>query len=531
MRARVGIVGMLWLIGAGAVLLSLIVFAALLGPSRAASIAMAAAANVVADGLAERTDAHRIPVLDLRVDAADLDSLNEDLPWSGGKNVSAVLAHNGVEYKAKFRYRGIYTPSHFLGDKKSFRLSLKARNPWAPYRKVNVINPKAFNLVNDHLSAWVAGSMGVAVPLNEMVFVRLNGKAMGVMELFEQLDGEFERARHLSDHQVPVYKGDYPSVEGKQLPKGRTLWQSAAHWEYVSKADSTEAHAKLVALVSALAKDDAPVEAHRDSIARLVDVDAFLRYEAALLVINSLHVDQYHNQWLVLDPRTQRFYPVLWDALLMFAPADAPLYRVHDAMAWWVLRVPEWRLQRDRYAYQALLALQRQGGFDRQLDATVDRIAPSVLADRNKFGNVTLFPEDVHRYSVLHVIGSLAGLRSSVHSYWERTLQRMEVCTVKVDRGAQWRIRTASEAPLCLHWQGGDGVLTVNGTEHRAESVEGEWRLLLHRDLKPPAGGKDHPLADRQVLVVEPLDIVVAFANGIPPSLRITNAITNEAIQ
>jgi len=516
---------------AALVLLSLLGFAIALGPSRAARIAGAAASNVLVDGFAEQPGEHRIPVIDLRIDPVALDSLNADLPWSGGANQKARLIGNGVEHKVRFRYRGMYTPSHFLGGKKSFRLSMKRSNPWAPYRRVNVINPKAHNLVNNHMAAWVAGSMGVPVPMDEMVFARINGKDIGVMELYEQVDGDFERNRHLWPKQVPVYKGDFPPITGRTLSKGRTLWADAAHWEYSSKADSTIAHDKLVRLVAALQKDTLPIAAHRDSIAALLDVDAWLRYEAALLVINTTHVDQYHNQWLVLNPRTGRFYPVLWDALMLFAPPGEPLYYVNDAMSWWTLRIPEWRLQRDRYVREAMQRLHRDGEFNRQLDAVVERIGPSVLADRNKFGNVTLEPEDVHRASLLHVIGSLAGLRSGAAAHWERTLQRFERAEAVVDRGAALRVRSGAEVPIRLHWTDGPQQVLVKGEAVQAEPFANGWTIVLHRELIAKEGGKDHPLADKQALTVAPLDASIDFGGSIPASLVLTNAVTDEPIR
>ncbi len=530
MIRRFGIAGLAAMMLIGAVLVSLIVFAIMLGPARAASIAAAAALNTTVDGLAEDPGPHRIPMLDLVVDPAGMDSLQRDLPWSGGANVRALLRENSIDHKVKFRYRGVFTPSHFLGGKKSFRLAMKSTNPWSPYRRVNVINPKAFNMVNDHMAAWVAGTMGVPVPMNEMVYVRINGEDQGVMELFEQVDGDFERNRHLAQHEVPVYKGDYPSITDHSLPKGRTLWQNAAHWEYASDADSTIAHAKLVKLVAALVKDTLSLEAHRDSIAALIDVDAFLRYHAALVVINSIHVDQYHNQWLVLDPRTGRFYPVLWDALMMFAPADEGLYSVHDALEWWMLRVPDWRLQRDRYVYEALLELQLQGSFDARLNTVIDRISPSVLADRNKYGNVTLLPEDVHRFSLVHVISSLAGFRGSVHAYWERTLARMEANDVTVEKGPVIHVRANIEAPLRLRWTGSSMAVRVNDMVTVPVEENGGWTLVLHRTLRPAQGSKDHPLADKQCMEVLPLDATILFEGGVPSSLVITNAITDEAI-
>ncbi len=531
MKGPRSIAGLITAIVAGAVLVSLIVFAIILGPSRAMHIAAAAALNIAVDGFAEDPDPHHIPVLDLAVDAHLLDSLQADLPWSGGDNVRAILTDNGVAHKVKFRYRGVVTPSHFLGGKKSFRLSMKRSNPWLPYRKVNVINPKAHNLVNDHMASWVAGNMGVPVPMNEMVFVRMNNADYGVMEMYEQVDGDFERNRHLGSHKIPVLKGDYPSVSDRTVPRGRTLWLDAAFWEDAGAKDTSEARTMLRKLITALVPDTLPVEAHRDSIAKLIDVDTWIRYEAALLVLNTIHVDQYHNQWLVLNPRTKRFYPVLWDALLMFAPPDEPLYYVNDAMSWWTYHIPEWRLQRDRVAYEALVRLQREGEFNARLDEVIERMKPSVLADRNKYGNVTLLAEDVHRVSVLHVIGSLAALRSNVAAHWERTLRRLEANDVQVKRDSLLHIASRSEAPIQLTWSGPEQAVVVNGEAVVVEPHPMGWSCMLYRTLKPPPGGKDHPLADHQRLDVQPLNATVHFEDGIPASLVITNAITDAAIE
>lgn len=54
----------------------------------------------------------------------------------------AVLVENGVEHPVKFRYRGMYSASHYLGGKKSFRLSLKKNNPFAPCTAVERDQPE-----------------------------------------------------------------------------------------------------------------------------------------------------------------------------------------------------------------------------------------------------------------------------------------------------------------------------------------------------------------------------------------------------
>lgn len=526
---RIGTAG---LVLVGAVLLSLIVFGAILGPGRALRIAAASVLSTAIDGIAEDPGGHRIPVIDVRVDHAYLDTLNADLPWSGDHRVPATVVHSGIHHNVKFRYRGAYTPSHFLGGKKSFRITTKKNGPFAPYRKLNLINPKALNMLTNHLGNWIAGRMGVAVPYNEMVFVRMNGRDHGVMEMFEQIDGSFERIRGVATDDVPVYRGEFPPVQGRELPKHRQLWRNAAHWEYTSDADSTLAHDRLNALVAVIGSATMDLRLRRDSLAKLIDVDAYLRFMAAVLVVNTKHMDQYHNQWLVMRP-DGRFYPVWWDALLMFAPKDEPLYYIHDALSFWILQVPEWRLQRDRYAYEALVELHTAGAFTRQLDRTIERVQPSVLADRNKYGNVSLAPEDVHRFSVVHVIGSLSGMRTSVAAYWDRTLQRLRANEVNVVRKQDVRITSSSEAAIRLYWTEGESEskeVYVNGEYLNPEWNGKECTFVLHRTVKLPEGAWNRPFINWEHFLVEPLDVTITFPRGVPSDLRITNAVTDEAI-
>lgn len=525
--------GAVWPVLMGLVVVSLVVFAVLLGPGRAVKIAAAAILHTTVDGFSEEPPPHRLRIVDVRIDPACLDTLESDLPWSGDNNMPARLVEHGVEYAARFRYRGIYSASHYLGGKRSFRLALKEDNPFKPYRRLNLINPKSFNMLNNHMGLWIAGRMGVAVPWNEMVFVRLNGRDHGVMELYEQPGGDFERIRRLTSREVPVFRGEYPPITGRERSEIRTLWRKASNWQFVSDADSTAACERLRALVQVIADSTLSLTARRDTLATLIDVDAYARYLAAMLVVNTKHMDQFHNQWLVLSERTGLFYPVFWDALLMFPPEGEPLYFINDALAHWFLRIPEWRLLRDRHAHEALTALHVTGAFMAEYDRRIERIMPSVLADRNKYGHVTLEPSDVHRFSLAHVISSFAGMRANVSAYWDRTMARLSDRSVTVERGSTLRLRSVNEVPLELYWSSFDEeppVITIGMESRIPERRDGGWSLIIHRQVFLPPGSWDHPYANWLHYEVAPLDVVVTFPGGVPSGLRITNAITHEEI-
>lgn len=489
------------------------------GPDRAVRMAAAAALNVSVDGLAEDPGPHRIRVIDLQVKDKDLDRLQADLPFSGATWVEAALVDHGVRYPVEFRYRG-FGAVHHVGGKRSFRLKMKRDGAFAPYKRLNFLNPKTLNMVNVDLAYWIAQRMGVATPYEDFVFVRLNGRDHGVMHLCEQVDGDFERNRHLGTDDVPVYKGDFPPTNVRLGENRGPLWKSADNWEFLGDADSAEARRKLEGLVWAVNQRNLPWPERRDTLEKLIDVDAFLRFAAAMKIMDTRHIDNYHNQLLVLSPRSGRFYPVLWDPILLFAPEGEHFYAVHDALAYWLLRDPEWRWIRDRYIEEALNELHTGGAFQQRMDEVMDRIKPSVLADRNKFCTLTEASQDVDRYSIVHWARSAEQLRDRMKDHWDRLADELhaEDLHVKSDPRSVHVTGTAV-APLeitivgdSLAWDsttpGGDHVL--RSVTH--DPATGAWNFsCLQLMARADSGGA---YREDQFYRMEPWNTVIRMGQG-----------------
>ncbi|QQR85566.1 MAG: CotH kinase family protein [Flavobacteriales bacterium] len=416
------------------------------GVHRASGMAGAAALNVLADGLLESPAPHRLRIVEVEVDPHDLDSLQSNLPYSGTDWKKARLIDNGISYPAEFRYRG-YGAVHHIGEKKSFRLKLKRNSAFAPYERVNFLNPKSFNMINVHMSYWIAARMGVAVPWDDMVFMRLNGQDHGVMHACEQVDADYERNRRMAPGDVPMFKGDFAPTNERDTVKHGLLWKDADHWEFLGDADSTDARRKLEGLIHLINAKDMPWQRRRDSLEKVIEVDAFLRFAAAMKVLETRHIDNYHNQLLVLSPRTAKVYPVLWDPIFKFAPADEPLYPMYDALSYWLLHDPEWRWQRDRYIMEALAALHTDSAAYRYMDDVVARIEPSVHADRNKYGVLSMAGQDVDRYSVLHWAYSTEQLGRQMREHWAGLLNALQENTIVAKREGDSVTITGSGVP------------------------------------------------------------------------------------
>ena len=516
------------------VVLTAIVGAVALGPARAWHIGIAAVAERISHQVPGRV-VHRVPVYEVEVAQADLDSLNADLPWSGNQQMKASLLFNGLEHEAKLRYRGLYATTHFMGNKKSFRLSLKKGNPFDPLRRVNLINPKAFNMVNDHMALWIAGSMGVAVPYDEMVHVRMNGLDYGVMELFEQINGKFEEVRNLASDEVPVFKGDFPPAVGRELAAPKVLWRSASHWEYASDADSTQAKEKLAALCMAINAKEMSDKARWDSIAAIIDVEAFLRYYAAIKLINTKHIDHYHNHWLVWDQRIQRFYPILWDPLMMFPPPGEPPYPIHDGLAYWILRRPEWRFERDQYLYSGWKTMHADRGFATHLAAVLDRIRPSIMADANRSGVLTDHMQDVFSYGNLQYAASADALLATASAYWDRLGAVFEVRDAHMQiSGGAIVVKASTAAPITVDLQcdraaENAGVVVEGDTIQLAQGAT-TIRFELHPKAEQVGGKPGKPHAPGARYDVAPLDARIHLFGLGNVRVRIMNASTGEAL-
>ena len=487
------------------------------GVQRATGMAAAAALGAVADGLLESPAEHRLRIVDVEVDAEVLDSLQANLPYSGTVWKKATLKDNDIRYPVEFRYRG-YGAIHHIGNKKSFRLKMKRNTAFGPYERMNFLNPKTFNMVNVHLSYWIAARMGVAVPYDDMVFVRLNGADHGVMHACEQVDADYERNRHLAAGDVPMYQGDFAPTNVRDTVKHGLLWRSADHWKYLGKADSTDARRKLVGLVAMINAKNVPWQQRRDSLEKVIEVEAFLRFAAAMKVLETRHIDNYHNQLLVLSPRTGKFYPVLWDPIFLFAPADEPLYPMYDALSYWLMHDPEWRWKRDRYIVEALKALHTDSLAYRYMHEVVERIEPSVHADRNKYGVLSMAGQDVDRYSVLHWAYSTEQLRKQMSAHWSGLLADLETSDIQVKREVNNVTITGTGIPPVELTLNGDSLQVEGnswGKDYRVHVISNDADVVRLRIFPWTAQNvKGSLYNDRQRYELQPWNVTVRMSGG-----------------
>ena len=504
----------------------------LLGPKDAARIAWSAAASATLDGLAEGPFELQIPVVDLHVERELLDRLGEDLPMSGGEYVPAILRSNGLQHQAEFRYRGGVYTAHFLGSKKSFRLKLGKRNPFAPFRSLDFLNPKTADLLHNRMSCLMAEQMGVAHPYNGFAFVRLNGEDHGVMEVLEHIGGRFEKLRGEAKGQVPVFKGDFPPIDRNGVPKGKLLWASADSWQYMSKADSSEAKALLQATVQWVNATDS-LRPSMDSLARCIDLGAFARFNALIHLLGTWHIDNFHNQWLVRSADTGLLYPVLWDAHPLFDRGSMPFHFTPDALSFHLMRDKDWRLERDRALYAGWRQMNDGGKFDELYQEEITTLRSAVLRDKNRSTLVTDVGEHVYRSSAVQWVRGLNRFSESIHAHWERTRDAFKIQSFKViTTDTTLKISYVGEVALRLENPAGREDLRVLSIEAggvvNLDPLPGV--VLIHPRVSAPNEEYSDPYSPWSYCVAEPIDVTFHIASGVPAALHFFNAVTDEEI-
>ncbi len=253
--------------------------------------------------------------------------LNESLPASGKEYVKAKITHpGGAIEKASVRYRGDMMHHWALG-KKSWRVKTKKKHLWGGIRKFNLIVPETWGILEEHFGHHLARKFALLAPVSEIVDLRVNGASRGLHTLVGQVDELYLRSQNrmpgdlfggdlLLDDAIPGFENRVFDMPG--------LWTKAA----INNHYSDEHTDSLKRLCQVL--DWAPGPEKARALGSILDMEAMARFAAFRALVQTGHVDSYHNWKLYYDPWRNRFEPVVWDPLAWggaWAPtAESPAF-------------------------------------------------------------------------------------------------------------------------------------------------------------------------------------------------------------
>ena len=345
------------------------------------------------DGYAEQPAPSRLPLVIIQMEASAYYAATAS---EGGGEVLGTFLLDGSEYEAKFTFEG--PPSNHR--KRSFGVAFEAPPNELPFNKIEIRNPRSTDMLQEHMALWVAGEMGVVVPYDGLFEVRINDEAMGVMEIREVIGSDLEQARGFSPTTIAV--------------------SDIGRYAVFPFSDSLAA-ARSGSLISALNDTLLTAYARRDSIATALDVDALLRYTAAVEV---LRMKDPEHAW-ALGSRSGTFYPVMCSASIMedaqVSIADStitsPMLRLQQLVA----NEPEWTARKEQYVSEAKAHLLSNDLFLDKWRQAEARLIPSLLRDRQKHAHIIVGDGNTYGYSIRRAVRTSATFRDKAVAFWRGT--------------------------------------------------------------------------------------------------------------
>ncbi|MBL4625300.1 MAG: CotH kinase family protein [Flavobacteriales bacterium] len=391
-----------------------------------------------------------LPVYNINIKEDKWSKLVDNLPQSGRKKKSISFIHEGKEYKGKLKIRG-HLKLHWGGPKKSIRVYFEDDSPFGSINQMNFINPKTYQLTNDHIATWVGNRIGTNTLRNEMVFLRINGENYGVMEMVEQPTKRYAINKNKSEEEVILYKGDYLRDENGHATS-TNLWKSKDNWVTKSTKLDDKPTQKLASLIQLLNIDSMDLEHRFRGIEDHVIIDEYIKYYAALTVINTMHIDQTHNQVIVYDPNQEKYYPILWDPTFMWVKEPNHYYNFYDPLSYYILQNPIWREKRDTYIYSYLLEYFDSGKFMTYHNQVEDNLWEAVKNDYKKCNPVGSNLNWVYRFSNSMYRHSNRKIRKTAEEYYQLLKYHIGNCNIEklVTQDSIIQITYSTNSPLIL---------------------------------------------------------------------------------
>ncbi len=320
------------------------------------------------------------------IDNLSYSVLNSDLPTSGFVEKKGYLVYNGKKMQdVKLRYRGD-SRWHWYFTQKSWRVKTDKNELINGSRKLNLTNATEKSFLMDYLSYKVGEKMGILTYEASPVRVFLNNQYMGVYVSVSQLDEYFLR----NNKKLPseIYSGDLISRDADDPSSiGQFLWNmdGLGRWEKSANNNSIlEEDFTLLENLIKFVEENKNLPYNKD-IEKMVDIDKYLKWKAALTILSSVHIDNRHNNKLYFDPSSGKFEPILWDTDgLEIDKVRYPINMVYNDLDRCILKNPEHFDIFNKYIWESINGPASEQVMISEIKATNNSIKSDVYSDAYK---------------------------------------------------------------------------------------------------------------------------------------------------
>ena len=326
-----------------------------------------------------------IPIYDLNIKNSKLEKIIKGLPSENDLMtedfkdfVNGIFIYDYKEYNVRTRIRGL-TSNHWIDEKKSWRIKFDSNNLFKRKKSFNLIIPQDRAFFGEFLSNHIARKMGLLVPDDEFVFLRINGVLQGVYYEIEDLSGRF-----LELHGKVDRANFYREENWNWIKYGfDEIFTNVGHWKKNTSAgmDSSENYAEIDYLLRLLNGSDD--RRFYNEIDQLIDMDNFLNWQAHSMILGSYHQSEHGNMNLYFNIINGKFEMIPYDVGIF------PFQRLfidsnYNPLVAKILKVPEFLHNRNVILWNYLNDGKNNQDDEEFYDSAYKKYRKCFYADRKK---------------------------------------------------------------------------------------------------------------------------------------------------
>jgi len=382
----------------------------------------------------------------------NLNNLNSNLPNSGKNYVPAIIKTDGVQYKAKLRYRGSKA-IHWRSNKRSMRIKLDKNKKINGLNKFELLIPTTTALLDNYLPYLLAKQLKLLTSQVDISWLTLNGQKHGLYFMTELISEQ----TLINNKQMPgeIYSGEVAQLDSYQGADNH-LFNNAGLWKKIASNSDYPKLSKqpLEILIELIHQSQINYQALRN----LLNYESFATFHIFNQLINTPNIDDFHNWRLYFDHSRGIFFPIVWDAegWKVDTKPIFPWHKLDKILLKDPIFISEIKHQQKKIAQSKLLTTFMAKAYDIKL-----AITPWVKADPNS--NIGL-----NYYSTNDYIDSSNRLL-------ERIKERFKVLISKWQKNkAETQINITHKTPII--WK---GHLSFEGLNHITQAIKVEPGTII----------------------------------------------------
>ncbi len=294
-----------------------------------------------------------LPTYSLNIKPKDVIRMITDLPTdtselltSGNKVYvpAEFIAPEGQIFPAQAAVRGESSP-HWANNKKSIAVRL-TQDSWRQNTKFSFILPELRGYVDEAVALKLAAALGLVTPKFEYAKLVINNDDQGVYFVIEDLTDAFL-------HQLDP--GNTYTIYGEEqvdLVHPINLYTKAGKWKIMGTTNTKPNFAPIERLQTAYELKSNPE--FFTAIAKIVDIEAFLKWQALSFVLGDHHQDDIHNNRLIYNDSTQKFSFIPVNVYIFSTAKNLVKVYPNNSLAKRILQNPLWLKRRNQIVWEVI---------------------------------------------------------------------------------------------------------------------------------------------------------------------------------